>query len=97
MGTTPPEWSATHWLNSPPLTLASLRGHVVVVRWWTAGCPFCSTSAPALRELARELGPRGVFVVGMYHHRDEGGAYVEGDAAYAALHDAITRVAPSAP
>ena len=71
VGTTPPEWNAERWLNSEPLTLASLRGSVVVVRWWTAGCPFCSSSAPALRAFHQTYGERGLKVVGMYHHKEE--------------------------
>lgn len=71
VGTTPPEWQAERWLGSPPLQLASLRGQVVMVRWWTAGCPFCSTSAPALRELDRTYGTRGLRVIGMYHHKED--------------------------
>ena len=72
VGTTPPEWQVERWLNSPPLTLAGLRGKVVLVRWWTAGCPYCSATAPALRELDRDFGPRGLVVIGMYHHKDSG-------------------------
>lgn len=72
VGTTPPEWHVERWLNSPPLTLASLRGSVVLVRWWTAGCPYCSTTAPALRDFDREYGPRGLRVIGIYHHKEEG-------------------------
>ncbi|WP_394823012.1 redoxin family protein [Pendulispora albinea] len=71
-GDKPPEWQPTRWLNSPPLRLAELRGKVVLVRWWTAGCPFCSASAPALRRFHAEYGPKGLVVVGMYHHKDEG-------------------------
>jgi peroxiredoxin len=70
LGTTPPEWRADRWMNSPPLSLASLRGSVVLVRWWTAGCPFCSTSAPALRSFDQTYGPRGLRVIGMYHHKE---------------------------
>lgn len=69
IGTTPPEWHAERWLSSPPLSLASLRGSVVLVRWWTAGCPFCSTTAPALHALDHDYGPRGLRVIGMYHHK----------------------------
>ena len=29
---------ATGWLNSPPLTTADLRGHVVLVNFWTYTC-----------------------------------------------------------
>jgi peroxiredoxin len=71
IGTTPPEWQAERWLNSKPQTLASLRGSVVLVRWWTAGCPYCSASAPALRKFHQTYGPRGLKVVGMYHHKED--------------------------
>jgi len=72
VGTTPPEWNVERWLNSPPLTLAGLRGKVVLVRWWTAGCPYCSATAPALRALHHDFAPKGLVVVGMYHHKDKG-------------------------
>jgi thiol-disulfide isomerase/thioredoxin len=61
----PPEWTTERWLNSPPLHLADLRGKVVLVRWWTADCPFCSATAPALRRFDREYAGRGLVV-----HRD---------------------------
>jgi len=71
IGTTPPEWIVERWLGSPPITLASLRGSVALVRWWTAGCPFCSTSAPALRDFDRAYAAKGLRVVGIYHHKEE--------------------------
>ena len=71
VGTRPPEWQATLWMNSPPLRLADLRGRVVLVRWWTAGCPYCSASAPALRAFDARYGARGLTVVGMYHHKEQ--------------------------
>ena len=71
VGTSPPEWKLDRWLNSPPLTLANLRGSVVLVRWWTAGCPYCSASAPALRDFDREYGARGLRVIGVYHHKED--------------------------
>jgi thiol-disulfide isomerase/thioredoxin len=47
-------WNVVEWINSKPLTLISLRGKVVPIRWWTApGCPFCEASIPALNEFAR--------------------------------------------
>jgi len=27
---------------------------VVLIRWWTEGCPFCVAMAPALREFDRK-------------------------------------------
>lgn len=71
VGTTPPEWQVERWMSSPPRTLASLRGSVVLVRWWTADCPFCSASAPALRQFHRTYGLRGLQVIGVYHHKED--------------------------
>lgn len=70
VGTTPPEWRLERWMSSPPRTLASLRGSVVMVRWWTAGCPFCSATAPALRHFDRAYAARGLHVIGIYHHKE---------------------------
>jgi peroxiredoxin len=70
LGTRPPEWQASRWIGSRPLRLADLRGRVVLVRWWTAGCPYCSATAPSLRALHERYGARGLTVVGMYHHKD---------------------------
>jgi peroxiredoxin len=55
------------WLNSEPLTLEDLRGQVVLVRWWTETCPFCASSAPALRAINDQYSPQGLTVIGVYH------------------------------
>ena len=70
-GTTPPEWNLERWIGSQPKSLASMRGSVVMVRWWTAGCPFCSSTAPALRHFDKTYGPRGLQVIGVYHHKED--------------------------
>jgi peroxiredoxin len=71
VGTTPPEWAAVDWRSSKPLTLAELRGRVVLVRWFMGtSCPFCTATAPSLRALHRDYGPRGLTVVGLYHHKE---------------------------
>src|SRR3989442_1115844 len=72
VGTKPSEWIVTHWINSKPLTMASLRGKVVLVRWWTGpGCPYCEASAPALNEFWKKYRDRGLVIVGMYHHKSD--------------------------
>ncbi len=70
IGTRPPEWTVSEWIGSEPRTLASLRGKVVLVRWWTApDCPYCAASADGLNELARKYADRGLSVFGFYHHK----------------------------
>lgn len=70
IGTRPPEWTLSDWQNSAPLTLAGLRGKVVLVRWWTApGCPFCAASAESLNAFAAKYRERGLVVIGAYHHK----------------------------
>jgi peroxiredoxin len=55
------------WLNSAPLSLEDLRGQVVLVRWWTDTCPFCASSAPALRALHDQYSSKGMTVIGVFH------------------------------
>jgi len=71
IGKPAPEWEASEWLNSPPLTLSALRGKVVLVRWFmSTACPYCSATAPALNQLDADFRARGLVVVGMYHHKE---------------------------
>ena len=73
VGTRAEEWELTGWLNSKPRTLKGQRGKVVLVRWWTGdGCPFCAATAPALNEFHSRYSPRGLVVVGVYHHKGTG-------------------------
>ena len=37
LGQTAPEVAGKDWINSPPLTMAALRGRVVLVEFWTYG------------------------------------------------------------
>jgi len=70
IGTRPPEWTVREWIGTAPMTLASLRGKVVVVRWWTGpDCPYCAGSVPVLDALWKESRAQGLEVVGMYHHK----------------------------
>lgn len=76
VGAALPEWSLSDWANAKgaPPTLASLRGRVVVVRFWTAGCGFCEKTLPALQRLSAELGDRPLTVVGAFHGKPDSSA-----------------------
>ncbi len=54
------------WLNSPPLSLAQLRGQVVLVEFWTFGCVNCLRSQPWLRAVERRYADDGLRVVGIH-------------------------------
>jgi peroxiredoxin len=67
IGVKAPPFKFDGWLNSPPLSLADLRGRVVLVRWWSDTCPFCASSAPALRALHDQYSAKGLTVIGVFH------------------------------
>jgi peroxiredoxin len=70
IGTAAPPWQLDDWIGSPALTLAGLRGKVVLVRWFTdTSCPHCTLTAPALNRLHRDYAQRGLVVIGVYHHK----------------------------
>lgn len=67
IGAMAPAFDFDAWLNSEPLDLPSLRGKVLLVRWWTDTCPFCASSAPALRQLHENYSDKGLVVIGVFH------------------------------
>jgi peroxiredoxin len=77
VGVAAPRIGLDHWLHSPALEMDELRGKVVLIRWWTDGCPFCAATAPALREIDRKYGSRGLDVIGIFHPKPPGDWSVE--------------------
>ena len=70
IGRAMPSWDLEQWLDGRERTLESLRGRVVVVRFWTApGCPFCEKTLPALAALSKELENEPVTFVGAFHSK----------------------------
>jgi cytochrome c biogenesis protein CcdA/thiol-disulfide isomerase/thioredoxin len=65
-GTMPELNGAVAWLNSPPLTRASLRGKVVVVDFWTYSCINCLRSLPYIEAWARKYKDHGLVVLGVH-------------------------------
>ncbi len=43
------------------------RKKAVLYRWWTNGCPYCRASLPAVEQLRRVYGPKGLKVIAVYH------------------------------
>lgn len=67
IGSVAPPFRFDTWLNTEPVALEALRGRVVLVRWWTDTCPFCASSAPALRALHHEYADQGFTLIGVFH------------------------------
>ncbi|MBN3725755.1 cytochrome c biogenesis protein DipZ [Burkholderia sp. Ac-20379] len=65
-GEAPSLAGATQWLNSPPLTNASLRGKVVLVDFWTYSCINCLRTLPYVKAWARKYKNDGLVVIGVH-------------------------------
>jgi cytochrome c biogenesis protein CcdA/thiol-disulfide isomerase/thioredoxin len=68
LGTAPAFTDNQDWFNTPgdkPLTLASLRGHVVIVDFWTYTCINCIRTLPYLKRMYATYHRYGLDVVGV--------------------------------
>src|SRR6478752_7331930 len=65
-GTLPALNGASEWLNSPPLTVQSLRGKVVLVDFWTYSCINCLRTLPYMRQWAEKYRDDGLVVIGVH-------------------------------
>ncbi len=51
------------WLGAKPATLASLRGHPVLLFFWAHWCGDCKAEGPILASLMKTYGPKGLKLV----------------------------------
>jgi thiol-disulfide isomerase/thioredoxin len=51
------------WVNSEPLTLAGLKGKVIVLDFWMTWCGPCRASFPRMEAFAKKHAPQGVVVI----------------------------------
>ena len=65
-GTAPNFAGISNWFNSAPLSMADLRGKVVLVDFWTYGCVNCVNTLPHVTELYAKYKDRGLVVVGVH-------------------------------
>jgi peroxiredoxin len=62
--TRPPEFRS-RTVDGHSVTLAELRGRVILLNFWASWCLECRPEMPVLERLHRELGPQGLTVMGV--------------------------------
>ena len=66
-GRTAPDFvGIDQWLNSGALSMAGLRGKVVLVDFWTYGCINCVRTLPHVTKLYDTYRSKGLVVVGVH-------------------------------
>lgn len=65
-GVAPPLHADGAWINSKPFTLASLRGKVVLVDFWTYSCINCLRTLPHLKAWYAAYHKDGLVIVGVH-------------------------------
>jgi thiol-disulfide isomerase/thioredoxin len=85
-----PALEVSEWIGEKSPSLATLRGHPVLLFFWAHWCPDCKGEAPIIANAEQTFGPRGLAVIAptrLY-------GYVEGgmDAPPAAERDYIAKV-----
>jgi cytochrome c biogenesis protein CcdA/thiol-disulfide isomerase/thioredoxin len=66
LGQAPEFRNTQRWFNSPPLTMASLRGRVVLVDFWTYTCINCLRTLPYVKAWDERYRSRGLTIVGVH-------------------------------
>lgn len=64
IGKPAPEIKSGRWFNSEPLTLAELKGKVVIIDFWATWCGPCRYVIPTLVEAYNEFKDKGLVIIG---------------------------------
>jgi thiol-disulfide isomerase/thioredoxin len=66
-GNTLPEFQGIQeWLNSSPLSIADLKGNVVLIQFWTFACINCQRTLPYITQWHRQYAEQGLKVIGIH-------------------------------
>ena len=62
-----PEFTGVQeWLNSSPLTIADLKGQVVLIQIWTFACINCQRTLPNIVKWQQQYASQGLKIVGIH-------------------------------
>ena len=87
VGKPAPEIGGDVWVNSAPRTVASLRGDVVLVEFWTFGCYNCRNVEPYVKTWHDLYAASGLVIVGVHTPEFAREKDVEAVRAYLRDHD----------
>lgn len=62
----PPISGISHWINSEPLNLNTLRGKVVLIDFWTYSCINCIRAIPYVNDWYEKYHDKGLEVIGVH-------------------------------
>ncbi len=65
-GVAPPLHADGAWINTKPLSLAQLRGNVVLIDFWTYSCINCLRTLPHLKAWYATYKDRGLVIIGVH-------------------------------
>jgi peroxiredoxin len=68
-GTVPPSFNGVT-AAARPISLADLRGKVVILNFWASWCAECRPEMPALERLHRDYASRGLVMLGVNARED---------------------------
>jgi thiol-disulfide isomerase/thioredoxin len=67
----------TDWFNSKPVTNDELKGHTVVIHFWSISCGICKESLPDVERWIDTYGPKGLRLISVHMPRQESDTNVE--------------------
>ncbi|MFH1092367.1 MAG: TlpA disulfide reductase family protein [Pseudomonadota bacterium] len=58
-------------IKGKPVRLMDLKGRVILLNFWATWCPPCQREIPDFIQLQKELGPKGLTIVGISLDQDK--------------------------
>ncbi len=58
--------NVSNWINSNPLTIAELKGKVILVDFWTYSCFNCINTQPYLNSWQADYADKGLVIIGVH-------------------------------
>jgi thiol-disulfide isomerase/thioredoxin len=86
MGEIAPEIAVDKWISPSPMTLANLRGKVVLIDFWATWCKPCFVAFPFLTEWHQNFSKEGLVIIGLTRYYGQAGGFnVDENAEFAFL------------